>query len=83
MKDIFFYLNRLSEKSDRLIGHFTSNLAESWMHMRCKFDGGNVSPAFLQDALESIKDTPRSGMVPHGIPSSNWHKTRLSLYQHI
>ena len=43
LKDIFFYLNRLAEKSERLIGNFTSNLAESWMHIRCKFDGGKVN----------------------------------------
>ena len=43
LKDIFFYLNRLSDKADRLIGNFTSNLAESWMHIRCKFDGGKVN----------------------------------------
>ena len=43
LKDIFFYLNRMAEKADRLIGNFTSNLAESWMHIRCKFDGGKVN----------------------------------------
>jgi len=26
----------------QLLGNFTMNLAESWMHMRCKFDGGKV-----------------------------------------
>ena len=42
MKDIFSYLNRLSEKSDRSICNFISNLAESWIHIRCEFDGGKV-----------------------------------------
>ena len=42
LKDIFFLLNRLSEKSHRLLGNFTSNLAESWMNVRCKFDGGKM-----------------------------------------
>ena len=84
MIDIFFYLNRLSEKSDSLMGNLTSNLAESWMHIMCKFDGGKVSPAlFCKMLWGSIKDTERSGMVPHGIPSSNWHQTRLSLYQYV
>ena len=40
LKDMYIILNRMAEKSDRLIGNFTSNLAESWMHIRCKFDGG-------------------------------------------
>ncbi len=30
------------QKADRLLGNFTSNLAESWMAIRTKFDGGKV-----------------------------------------
>ena len=35
---MYILLNRMAEKAERLIGNFTSNLAESWMHIRCKFD---------------------------------------------
>lgn len=40
---VYYLLNRMAEKADRLIGNFTSNLAESWMHIRCKFDGGKTN----------------------------------------
>ena len=40
--DVQIILNRVAEKSDRLIGNFTTNLAESWMAIRSKFDGGKV-----------------------------------------
>ena len=43
LKDLYVVLNRTAEKADRLIGNFTSNLAESWMNIRCKFDGGKVT----------------------------------------
>ena len=43
LKDVYFILNRTAEKSNRLVGNFTSNLAESWMHIRCKFDGGKMT----------------------------------------
>ena len=39
---MFILLNRLADKAHRLIGNFTSNLAESWMNVRCKFDGGKM-----------------------------------------
>ncbi|XP_060568496.1 uncharacterized protein LOC132727107 [Ruditapes philippinarum] len=42
LRDIFLFLNRLSEKANRLIGNFTSNLAESWMSIKCKFEGGKM-----------------------------------------
>ncbi len=29
-------------KVPQLIGNFTTNLAEAWMHVRSKFDGGKV-----------------------------------------
>jgi hypothetical protein len=35
-------LNRLAEKAHRLIGNDTTNLAESWMAIRAKFDGGKL-----------------------------------------
>ena len=41
-KELIRILNRVAEKSDRLIGNFTTNLAESWMAIRSKFDGGKV-----------------------------------------
>ena len=42
MKDVSIILSRVAAKSDRLLGNYTANLAESWMHMRTKFDGGKV-----------------------------------------
>ena len=30
---------RLVSKADQLIDNCTTNLAEAWMHIRCKFDG--------------------------------------------
>jgi hypothetical protein len=42
LKDISILLTRLSDKAPRLIGNFTTNLAESWMNVRMKLDGGKV-----------------------------------------
>ena len=42
LKDINILLDRVASKSNRLIGNVTTNLAESWMHIRSKFDGGKV-----------------------------------------
>ena len=42
MADIQVTVGRLIAKAGQLIGNFTTNLAETWMHMRCKFDGGKV-----------------------------------------
>ena len=40
MIDIAVGLNRVAAKADRLLANTTSNLAESWMAKRTKFDGG-------------------------------------------
>lgn len=40
IRDVSVFLNRLADKSNRLLGNFTTNLAENWMSIRCKFDGG-------------------------------------------
>ncbi|CAG2204291.1 unnamed protein product [Mytilus edulis] len=42
IQDVCTLLSRISEKADRLLGNNTTNLAESWMHIRCKFDGGKL-----------------------------------------
>lgn len=42
LHDIQVILSRLVAKAPQLIGNFTTNLAEAWMHTRCKFDGGKV-----------------------------------------
>jgi hypothetical protein len=42
LRDVSFLLNRLANKTGRLIGNFTTNLAESWMAIRTKFDGGKM-----------------------------------------
>ncbi|CAG2237342.1 unnamed protein product [Mytilus edulis] len=38
IQDFCILLSRISEKADRLLGNNTTNLAESWMHIRCKFE---------------------------------------------
>lgn len=40
--DIQVALSRLIGKASQLIGNVTTNMAESWMHIRTKFDGGKV-----------------------------------------
>ena len=40
--DIGLLLQRLAEKADRLIENSTTNLAECWMSIRMKLDGGKV-----------------------------------------
>jgi hypothetical protein len=40
LKDVQDQLRKVSVKADRLIDNFTSNLAEAWMNIRAKFDGG-------------------------------------------
>ncbi|KAJ8313214.1 hypothetical protein KUTeg_009233 [Tegillarca granosa] len=40
LRDISMLLDRIARKSTRLIGNHTTNLAESWMAIRAKFDGG-------------------------------------------
>ena len=42
LNDIAVILNRVAAKSDRLIGNYTTNLAECWMNIRTKFDGGKM-----------------------------------------
>ena len=42
IKDVQVILNRVADKRERLIGNFTTKLAESWMAIRCEFDGGKV-----------------------------------------
>ncbi len=37
--DIQVLVARLVGKAQQLLGNVTTNLAESWMHMRSKFDG--------------------------------------------
>ena len=40
--DIQILVSRLVCKSNRLISNTTTNLAENWMQIRSKFDGGKV-----------------------------------------
>ena len=40
--DVEILVSRLVAKASQLIGNFTTNLAENWMSIRCKFDGGKV-----------------------------------------
>ena len=40
--DLQVILSRLVAKASQLIDNVKTNLAESWMHMRSKYDGGKV-----------------------------------------
>ena len=40
LHDIQAILSRLVGKANQLLGNHTTNLAECWMHIRAKFDGG-------------------------------------------
>ena len=42
LHDIQAVLSRLVAKARQLLGNHTTNLAECWMNIRCKFDGGKV-----------------------------------------
>ena len=42
LKDVGIILSKVAQKAPRLIGNYTINLAECWMHIRSKFDGGKV-----------------------------------------
>ncbi|VDI75744.1 Hypothetical predicted protein [Mytilus galloprovincialis] len=42
IRDVTFILNKIAEKSDKLYTISITNLAESWMHVRTKFDGDKV-----------------------------------------
>ena len=42
LHDIQAVLSRLVAKASQLLGNNTTNLAECWMHIRTKFDGGKV-----------------------------------------
>ena len=46
LHDIQTVLSRLVGKASQLLGNNTTNLAECWMHIRSKFDGGKVINAF-------------------------------------
>ncbi|KAJ8305334.1 hypothetical protein KUTeg_015879 [Tegillarca granosa] len=40
LRNISMLMDKIARKSTRLIGNHTTNLAESWMAIRAKFDGG-------------------------------------------
>ena len=40
MHDLQVLVYRLASKANRLINNFTTNIAENWINVRCKFDGG-------------------------------------------
>ena len=42
LHDIYTMVSRLVGKANQLLGNHTTNLAECWMHIRAKFDGGKV-----------------------------------------
>lgn len=46
-------VSRLVGKAHQLIKNFTTNLAENWMQIRCKFDGGKVINRSQSGSCES------------------------------
>ncbi|KAJ8320069.1 hypothetical protein KUTeg_001656 [Tegillarca granosa] len=42
IRDVSVLLDRVAKKTPRLLGNYTTNLAESWMSIRAKFDGGKL-----------------------------------------
>ena len=66
MHDIQMLVARLVEKASQLLGNFTTNLAESLMHIRSKFDGGKVinRSQFVAVSLHGRRPTtkPRKDM---------------------
>lgn len=42
LHDIQVCVSCLVAKAPQLIGNFTTNLAEGWMNVKCKFDGGKT-----------------------------------------
>ena len=48
--DINILLNRVACKSERLRGNNTTNLTESWMHIRSKFDEGKFITFVTEEA---------------------------------
>ncbi len=50
--DIQVILSRLVGKAEQLIDNVTTNLAESWMHVRSKFDGGKVINRYQSGSWE-------------------------------
>ncbi|VDH93322.1 Hypothetical predicted protein, partial [Mytilus galloprovincialis] len=42
-QDLSLILSRVAKKSASLLGNFTSNLAEMWMHVRTKYDGESTA----------------------------------------
>ena len=42
LHDVQALVSRLVAKASQLLGNFTTNIAESWMHIRSKYDGGKV-----------------------------------------
>ncbi|KAL4223375.1 hypothetical protein ACF0H5_016845 [Mactra antiquata] len=49
LQDISVILDRVASKSSRLIHNTTTNLAECWMHIRTKFDGGKLYNFVTED----------------------------------
>ena len=53
MHDIQVLVSRLVSKAGQLIHNLTINLAENWMHIWCKFDGGTVVNRIQSGSWES------------------------------
>ena len=64
MTDIQIAVSRLIGKASQLLGNFTTNLAETWMYMRMKFDGGKVINRSLSGSFELLYDSPQSLRPP-------------------
>ena len=69
VKDVSFFLNRLAIKSHRLLGNFTTNLAEFWMAIRCKFDGGKpqIGVFVVPGTVAAMVELYAKILVQHGL----------------
>ena len=42
LRESYKVVSRLAAKSSQLVGNETTNMAEGWMHVRSKYDGGKM-----------------------------------------
>ena len=52
MHDLQVLFDRLASKANRLINNFITNIAENWMNVRCKFDGGYYINRLQSESFE-------------------------------
>ncbi|KAJ8314129.1 hypothetical protein KUTeg_008690 [Tegillarca granosa] len=82
LQDISVILDRVASKCNRLLGNFTTNMAESWMSVRAKFDGGATVDLGMPGVMSGggAKEKLWSSLVNTGMAESSWNQVRLSFY---